>query len=65
MLVERSLGGLVLHDGLGDRVYLIKTELLSPVTLDVEIYILEIVSATLGLVSLLDLSPEITESVTL
>jgi hypothetical protein len=59
------LGGLVLHDGLGDRVYLIKTELLRPMTLDVEIYILEIVSAISGFVGLLDLSPEIAESVTL
>lgn len=64
-MVERSLNGLILHDGLRDWVYLIKTELLRPVTLDVEIYILEKESAILGLMRLLDLSPEITESVAL
>ena len=65
MLVQCSLNGLILHNGLGDWVYLIKTELFRSVTLNVEIYILEIESAILGFMSLLDLSPEITEGIPL
>jgi hypothetical protein len=65
LLVERTLNGLILHDGLGDWVYLIKTELFWPVTMDVEIYILEEEFAILGLMGFLDLCPEIAEGVTL